>query len=173
MNHNVALLVIDVQVGMFEEDQPVYEGNQLLKNLETLIAQARSKHLPVLYVQHNEHEGPLTPGSRQWQVHPAIAPQDGDVIIQKWTPDSFHKTNLHDELQKAGIHKLVLCGMQTEFCVDTTCRRAFSMGYEVVLVKDAHSTYNTNRLTAEQIIGHHNDVLRWFADMKDTVDVEF
>jgi nicotinamidase-related amidase len=56
-------------------------------------------------------------------------------MIKKETPDAFHKTNLHQKLKSKGIEKLVIAGLQTEYCIDTTCRRAYSLGYEVVLVR--------------------------------------
>jgi len=101
-------------------------------------------------------------GSAGWKMHPSIAPIEGDVLIQKKTPDAFHETNLRNELESREIRKLVVAGLQTEYCVDTTCRRAFSLGYEVTLVKDAHSTWGTSTLSAEQIIEHHNNVLSGF-----------
>ena len=68
-------------------------------------------------------------------------------MIQKWTPDSFHETSLHDELKNKGIQNLILTGNQTEMCVDTTCRRAFSLGYDVTVVKDAHGTWDSDSFT--------------------------
>jgi hypothetical protein len=67
---------------------------------------------------------------------------------------------------------LVLAGMQTEYCIDTTCRRARSQGYEVVLAADAHSTY-PGTLPAEQIIAHHNEVLRAFAGVRPAAEITF
>ncbi|HEX3047657.1 MAG TPA: isochorismatase family protein, partial [Bacillota bacterium] len=62
----------------------------------------------------------------------------------------------------------------TEFCVDTTCRRAFSLGYETTLVQDAHSTFHSKVLTAPQIIAHHNNVLGgWFVTLKSTGEIDF
>lgn len=58
-------------------------------------------------------------------------------------------------------------------CIDTTCRRAFSLGYKVTLVSDAHSTWNSQVITAQQIINHHNSVLRWFADVYSSRDIKF
>ncbi len=72
-----------------------------------------------------------------------------------------------------GIRQLVVAGIQTELYVDTTYRRAFSLGYDVIVAKDAHSTWNRGNLTATEIIEHHNDVLRWFADMEDAGDIVF
>ena len=72
-----------------------------------------------------------------------------------------------------GVKNLIITGMQTEYCVDTTCRRAYSLGYRVTLVKDAHSTWGTDLLTAPQIIAHHNEVLGgWFAKLKEADEIE-
>ena len=60
-------------------------------------------------------------------------------MVQKQTPDAFHETNLHSELESRGIRKLVIAGLQTEYCIDTTCRRASSLGYDIILVENAHS----------------------------------
>jgi nicotinamidase-related amidase len=98
----------------------------------------------------------------------------GDVVVQKQTPDAFHETNLHRELESKGIKKLVIAGLQTEYCIDTTCRRAFSLGYDVILVKDAHSTWDSPRFTAKQIIEHHNHVLGGlFVTLKNEREIEF
>lgn len=172
MKKETALLVIDVQNGMFYEDYPVYQGTKLLENLKSLISKAREAGVPVIYVQHNEDEG-LVFGSSAWEVHPAIAPLSGDTIIYKETPDSFHKTNLEEALKEKGIKNLVISGIQSEVCVDTTTRRAFSLGYDLTLVTDAHSTFDSSNLTAQQIIDHHNNTLRWFANPKTTAEIDF
>jgi hypothetical protein len=95
-------------------------------------------------------------------------------VIQKHHPDAFQDTNLQPELESRGIERLVIAGIQTEYCVDTTCRRAYSLGYDVTLVKDAHSTWDTDCLTAPQIIAHHNNVLGgWFVELKEASEIEF
>lgn len=169
-----ALLVIDVQRAMFDEADPVYEGEALLRTIGGLIAAARAEGAPVIYVRHGEGAGqPLEWGTEGWQIHPAIAPLDGERIIDKRTPDSFHETGLQAVLAELGVQHLVLTGIQTEVCVDTTCRRAYSLGYQVTLVKDAHSTWNSANLSAAQIIAHHNGVLRWFARVEEAGAVLF
>lgn len=174
MSKNAALLVIDVQEAMFDEAYPVYNGDALLERIGKLVAKARAGGVPVIYIQHNEGPGePLETGTFGWQIHSAIAPSEGDIVIRKSTPDSFHRTHLQEELKKLEIEKLVLAGMQTDLCVDTTCRRAYSLGYDVVLATDAHSTWNCGSLTAEQIIEHHNNVLRWFAQTAESADIAF
>ncbi|GAA0356402.1 cysteine hydrolase family protein [Bacillus horti] len=170
-----ALLIVDVQKGMFFEDYPVYQGDRLIKNVQELLLKARAAQAPVIYVQHAEDEdsGPLVFGTTAWEVHDDIAPQDGDVIIHKQTPDSFYQTHLEEELRKQGIEHIVLTGIQTEVCVDTTCRRARSLDYKVTLVTDAHSTWDSQVLKAQQIIDHHNATLRWMATAKKAEEIIF
>lgn len=64
--------------------------------------------------------------------------------------------------------------IQTEYCIDTTCRRAFILGYNTFLVKDGHSTWNSPILTADQIIDQHNRVLGgYFVSLKKLNDIDF
>jgi nicotinamidase-related amidase len=167
-----ALLVIDVQVGMFDNVAPVFQGELLLKKIGFLISKARTENIPIIYIQHNARAGkPLEQGKPGWVIHPQIAPSIHDVRIQKDTPDSFHRTTLQQELESRSITELIITGIQTELCVDTTCRRAFSLGYKVKLVGDAHSTWNSSTLLASQIIEHHNHSLLWFAEVTNSQDV--
>lgn len=170
-----ALLVIDMQVGNFSPPDPVHEGTKLLSKTKKLIARARCSKALIIYVQNNGSDGdPDAHGSPGWEIHPSITPIEGDLVIQKHTPDSFHETNLSTELEAKGIIKLIIVGLQTEYCIDTTCRRAFALGYDVVLVEDSHSTWDSSYFTAEQIITHHNRVLGgWFATLAKERDIGF
>ncbi len=175
MSDKTALLIVDVQLGMFDEDDPVYNGQKLLETLGGLIAQAREAGVPVVYVQHQGGSGhPLNPDAPGYPIHLAIAPREGETVVTKRTPDSFHETALQAELAAKGIERLVLAGIQTELCIDTTCRRASSLGYEVMLVTDGHSTWDRGQLSAAQIIAHHNDTLDgWFASAKPAREIAF
>jgi nicotinamidase-related amidase len=172
---NTALLIIDMQWGNFQDPDPVYESEKLLSKVKSLIDKARDKGVPIFYIQNKGSKGdPDEVGTSGWEIHPAILPKEGDIVIEKETPDAFHKTTLHRKLKSKEIEKLIISGLQTEYCIDTTCRRAYSLGYNVVLVKDAHSTWDSSNLTAEQIIKHHNLVLGgWFATVKNENEIEF
>ena len=171
-----ALLIIDVQKALFKiPNEPIYQEKQLISNIGGLIDKARKSMTPIVYVQHATQTGgfmePNTPG---WEIHSVISPQKGDIIVSKRTPDSFHETVLKEELDKNGIGRLVITGLQTDYCIDTSCRRAFSLGYEAVLVSDAHSTINSKVLDAEKIVAHHNNVLgSWFCELKSAEEIEF
>ena len=169
-----ALFVIDVQNRMFKEGEAVYKDDDLIKKIKEVIIQARVHQVPIVYIQHNGPDGsPLEFGTKGWEIHSDIIPQQQDIVIQKMTPDSFFNTTLAEELRKKDIEHVIITGIQTEVCVDTTCRRAFSMGYKVTLVSDAHSTWDSEELNAEAIIHHHNRVLRWFADVCSSDEIEY
>ena len=175
MSGDTALLIVDVQLGMFEDSDPVYRGDVLLATISDLIARARVAGLPVIHIQHCGGENhPLKPDAPGWPIHPAVAPAEGDLVIHKRHPDSFQETDLQHELETRGIKHLIVTGIQTEYCVDTTCRRAYSLGYDVTLVQDAHSTWDTENLKAAQIVAHHNQVLGgWFVTLKAASEIEF
>ena len=162
MSRDTALLVIDVQSGVVDWSQPTSEGSdEVLARINDLLAKARAAGNPVIYIQHDslEKDSRLTPGLPGWQIHPAIAPAAGETVIHKNACDSFFETPLQSELDALGIKHLVVAGCQTQYCVDTTCRSAVALGFDVTLAKDAHMTTDTETLKATQIIAHHNETL--------------
>lgn len=168
-----ALVVVDVQVGMFDPGDPVHDGPRLLETIGVVLSRARAAGVPVVFVQHDGGEGSgLAPGSPGHAIHPAVAPRPGEPVVHKSGPDSFHNTALDMVLADKAVDGVILCGIQSDLCIDTTCRRASSLGYDVVLVQDGHSTWARLDLSAAQIIAHHNDILcDWFATgaMADTL----
>jgi nicotinamidase-related amidase len=171
-----AVLIVDLQLGMFESDQiaPIHAGDILLRDARLLLDRAHAANVPVFYVRHDGGEGHiLERGTAGWHIHPAISPAPGDKIIEKRTPDAFHETTLHGELAAAGIGSLIVAGAQSEFCIDTTCRRARSLGFDVTLMSDGHSTWDSKQLTAQQIILHHNRVLAaHFVELRTLAELE-
>jgi nicotinamidase-related amidase len=154
-----ALLIVDTQVGLLELI-PAEVQRSVLPRIRTLIAKARASGIPVIYIQHDGPRGhPLETDTKGWEIYPALTPADGEHVIRKRESDSFFGTTLQRELEKRGITHLIIAGGMTEYCVDTTCRRATSLGYDVTLASDAHLTRDNGVLTAANIIAHHNFVL--------------
>lgn len=167
-----ALLIIDVQVGLVRL-MPSELQERVLSKITALLRQARSSATPVFFIQHDGGKGhPLEAESAAWAIHPAILPRAGEPVIRKKASDSFHETRLAEELRAREISHLIIAGAMTEYCVDTTCRRAITVGYDVTLVADAHLTRDTSVLTAAQIIAHHNLVLDGFAAGVHSVTVK-
>ncbi|MFX0056122.1 MAG: cysteine hydrolase family protein [Candidatus Hermodarchaeota archaeon] len=170
-----ALLVIDMQLGNFQGENPIENGRDLLYNVNALINKARKANVSVFYIMNKGSEGdPDEPGTEGWEIHPEITPLEDEIIVEKATPDAFHETTLKQRLEELDVSRLIMAGLQTEYCIDTTCRRGSLLGYEVVLVSDAHGTWDSELLSAEQIIAHHNRVLAgWFVTLNKTDQIAF
>ena len=167
-----ALLVIDVQNGIFNiPDKPVADEQIVLKNINYLISRSREEGVPVIFVQHNSPKGILKYQTKAWEIHPDVVPFVSELRINKQYADSFQDTTLRKQLDILYIDTLIIAGLQTEYCVDTTCRRAYSLGFEVILASDAHSTVD-GVMSAKEIIMHHNDILgNGFAQVKESRDI--
>jgi nicotinamidase-related amidase len=169
MNKDTALIVIDVQTGVVDWSEPSCNGDEVLANIKELLTKARASGTPIIYVQHDGYEGGrLEPGTQGWEIHPSVAPAEGETVVRKRASDSFYETTLQQELDARGIKHLVVVGCRTQYCVDTTCRRATTLGYGVTLVKDAHTSVG-EVLTAPQIIAHHNATLDEFGNDKHMI----
>ncbi len=169
MSEKSALMVIDAQVGVLQGKRPCYEVPQVLEKIAEMLGQARQHGVPVIYVQ-DDDAGPE--GSEPWQIHPAIAPQQGELVVRKKACDPFYGTRLHEELQERAVSQLIVCGAKTEYCVDSACRRATTLGYNVVLVADAHTTSDTPALEARLTIAHANWLFDGFDNLENYVEVK-
>jgi nicotinamidase-related amidase len=166
-----ALLIIDIQQALCSGDDAAFGIESVIEKVNALSARARACGSPVILVQHEEDEGPLQFGSEGWALAGGLLTAADDLRVRKKTPNSFHGTDLHRLLQERGVSRVVICGLQTEFCVDTTVRQALPLGYNVTLVADAHSTTD-GALRAEQVIAHHNRTLRWMTSYGPRMEVK-
>jgi nicotinamidase-related amidase len=172
MTENTALLIIDVQTGLFDEG--AYHADDLLANVGSLTTQARKANVPVIYIQHaaTHPDDSLHPNNPGHAIHPPIAPQPGELVVKKSVASGFQDTNLRQELESRGIKNLVIAGMQTDECVNATTRSAVQLGYDVTLVSDAHTTGDNG--SAQQIIDDHNrDLEKIGAHLSTTDKISF
>lgn len=154
-----AVLVIDMQQGLCEGVDAAFDCAGTVARINVVTNKARAAGVPVIFIQHESHNGYLEYGSAGWQLASGLEAEPDDIRVRKTTPDSFLNTKLAGELADLGIERLVVCGMHTEFCVDTTVRRALALGYPVTLVADAHTSAGNAAITAQQVIAHHNATL--------------
>ncbi|MGO4813118.1 cysteine hydrolase family protein [Cupriavidus sp. 2MCAB6] len=154
-----ALIVIDVQRGLFDDTPRPAEADAVLGRINRLISCARAAGAPVVFVQHEQAAGAMPFGSAAWALERSLAAQADDHRIRKTTPDSFLDTGLAALLDRLQANQLVICGYATEFCVDTTTRRAAGLGYAITLAADAHTTHDKPHASAGLIRRHHNATL--------------
>ncbi len=171
-----ALLIIDMQLGLFRGAEAPHDGTRILANINTLVGRARLAGAPIYAARHTGPKGsPIEAGSPLWQLHPELAVDSAvDRVFDKPRPSCFAGTQLADELGRARVERLVIVGMKTQYCVDTTCRAASELGFQPVLVADAHTCMDTPQLPAAAIIAHHNATLNGpFARLQATDEVCF
>jgi nicotinamidase-related amidase len=166
-----ALLIIDVQLALCSGKWATYDIDRVVDRINQVATQVRNVGAPVIFIQHEEDDGPLQFGTEGWQLYDRLETRPGDVRIRKTATDSFHKTDLHSLLQTRGVSQVFVCGLQSEFCVDSTVRGALAHGYPVVLVSDAHSTLDNGVLTASQISAHHNVTLANVGSFGPSIEV--
>lgn len=171
-----ALLVVDMQVGLFQGPEKPHDGVRVLAAINQLLDQAHQAGAPVFAARHTGPVGsPIEAGSPFWQLLPELRVDPSqDKLFDKTRPSCFFNTGLGEWLDDAGVTRLVIVGLKTQYCIDTTCRLAADMGFQAVLVADAHTCMDTPVLTAEAIIAHHNATLAGpFVTLANAVNVKF
>jgi isochorismate hydrolase len=147
---NKALLIIDVQRALCSGEEEAFDSRRLIERINKRSSPARERRDPRCRHSARGRKRPF--GIRFGRVEarsPARSEAD-DIHVRKTAPDSFHHTELQDILAARSIDELVICGLQSECCVDATTRRALALGYPVTLVSDGHSTMDTAALKAPQ-----------------------
>ncbi len=157
-----ALVVIDMQEIFFNEPQNfLYDKEHVVANINELITKAHEKNIPVIFIQHTstEETNEMFEGKDGWQLHKGLVKTSSDKVIQKMKWDSFYQTELLNYLKEKEIEQIIFAGAQTEFCLDTTIRAAYSLGYQNnILYKNTHSTITSTVLEAQTIIKHHENI---------------
>ena len=150
-----ALLIIDVQCSLTTGTWEVFESRRVIDRINHVSRTARAAGVPVIVVQHEAAGGPMTFQADGWQLDPELEVAAIDIPLRKTASDAFHNSALQTVLQSHGVTALIVCGMQSDLCVDSTIRRALALGYPVTLVADGHTTMDNAVLSAAQISAHH------------------
>ncbi len=141
---STALLIIDIQNDYFEKgNMPLVGAKEASENARLVLNQFRTDHLPVIHIQHIASRPTATfflPNTTGASIHENVIPHEGEKVIIKHFPNSFRETELFDYLMKTQISDLVVCGMMTHMCVDSTVRAAKDYGFNIVLIGDACAT---------------------------------
>lgn len=151
---HTALVVIDVQIGVVAA---AHERDAVIANINALVVKARAEGVLVVWVQHSDEY--LAQGSEGWHYVPELSRRESEPLIHKRFGDAFEGTDLEDVLAGAGVGRLVVSGAQTDACIRSTIHGAFTRGYDVTLVGDAHTTEDQSSYGAPppaQIIAHTN-----------------
>lgn len=139
-----ALIIIDVQDGL---DDPYWgrrNNPDAEKNMARLLAAWRTKGRPILHVQHmsTNPNSPLRPNLPGNAIKRIVAPQGNEPVIRKTVNSAFIGTDLEDRLRAQDIQAVVIVGLTTNHCVETTARMAGNLGFTTLVVDDATATFD-------------------------------
>ena len=170
---HTALLIIDVQRGAFDGvlHAPINQPDALIDSATRLLNAARRGGAPVVFIQHCEGPGELfTVDTPQWALHEALVPQAAEAVVHKRASSAFEDTDLAQVLANMKADSLVLCGLQSEFCVSNTAKAALTHGFAVTVAQDGHSTWPSGDLSADAIKAQVNSALAEAGAELATVD---
>lgn len=152
------LLVVDVQNGLV--DAKPFAGDTVIANIGILEKKCRAAGVEVAFVQHDGRPGDeLEPGAWGWEIHRDVAPARGEQIFRKKFNSAFKETDLKAYFDQKNVGTIILVGMQTEYCIDTTCRVAFELGYQIIIPDMTNTTFDNGELSAAQVYQYHNQRL--------------
>ena len=139
-----ALLIIDIQNDYFPGGRMELAGaEQAAENARKVLDYFRANKLPLVHIQHIALQPTATfflPDTQGAEMHPLVAPVAGEIVFQKHYPSAFRETPLLEHLKAQGVTELVVVGMMTHMCVDTTVRAAFDLGFKCTVIHDACAT---------------------------------
>lgn len=157
------LLVVDVQVGVM---QNTWDAARVIKNIGLTVERARNQGVPIIWVQHSDEALPY--GSPEWQWVPELAPSPDEPRIDKRFNSSFEHTTLEEELTRLGATHIALAGAATNWCIRATAYGALERGYDLTLIKDAHTTETMElkdgtRIEAANTVRELNIAMTWLS----------
>lgn len=159
-----ALLVIDAQQDLVDGGYTGVLANRdaVLNNISTAISKAVEAGALIVFVRDRDVAGGEGSG---FEVHDSLPQPAGSVTIDKSNSNAFTRTVLGQFLVERGVQHVAICGMQSEYCVDSAVRAAVGRDLDVTLLQDAHTTVDSPVLSADQIIAHTNETLYSHGDL--------
>jgi len=169
-----ALVVVDAQQGLLDGAAAVPDAPAILHRLGMALAAARSAGALVVHLQNDGASGTLDePGTTGWLIHPQVAPAPGEVVLRKRQDDGFDGTALEDVLVRHKVRRIAVAGLLSEMCVSATVRGALARGFHVILVRDAHATYNLDDIPAAIVARVAEHALGDEVELADAASVTF
>ena len=173
--NNTALLVIDIQDSFkysparwSTRNNPRFEAN-----VTELLGTFREAGAPIIFVLHNDSDPGFRPGDPEVRLMDFLDRQESEPLIVKNTRNAFTSTDLQQRLDALGVRKVVVTGISTEQCCETTTRVAADLGYDVDFVTEATATFPIGTLSTDAIVERTEAVLRGrFARIATVSDVK-
>ena len=158
------LLVIDMQKGLVDRD--LYAYDTFLDRTLRLVDAARKSGVEVIFFQHDA--GPdsgMTAGDKAFELIDALTPREGEKVFTKTINSCFGNREFREYMERQEDKRLMIIGLQTNYCIDCTVKSAFERGFAVIIPEGTNSTFDNDYMTGETAVRYYNeDVWEELAD---------
>ena len=150
------LLVIDMQKGLVEED--LYAFDTFIDRTVRLVDTARKNSIEVIFVQHDAGlDSGMSIGDENFEIIDQIAPKEGEKVFIKTINSCFGNKEFKEYVENLDDKRLMIVGLQTNYCIDCTVKSAFERGFEVIIPEGTNSTFDNDYMTGEITVRYYNE----------------
>ena len=150
------LLVVDMQKCLVDEE--LYDYDSFVEKTAKLIDAARKNRVEVIYVQHDAGPGSgLSAGDKGFEIADQVSPEKGEKIFIKTINSCFGNKEFKEYMEQQEDKRLMIIGLQTNYCIDATVKSAFERGYEVIIPEGTNSTFDNDYMTGETTVRYYNE----------------
>lgn len=151
------LLVVDMQKAL-TEDEELYDAEAFMDRNIRLIDAARKNNVEVIFVQHDAGEGSgFSAGDEDFEIDPRVAPKEGEKVFVKTINSCFGNKEFKAYMEQQEDKRLMVIGLQTNYCIDATVKSAFERGFEVIVPEGTNSTFDNDYMTGETTVAYYNE----------------
>ena len=166
----MVLLVVDMQKGLVDDD--LYAYDTFMDRIVRIIDAARKHHVEVIYVQHDAGPGSgISVGDSGFEIADQVRPEPGEKVFVKTINSCFGNKDLKAYLNSLQDKRLMVVGLQTNWCIDATVKSAFERGFSVIVPEGTNSTFDNDYMTAETSCRYYNGEI-WPGSFADCVSFE-
>jgi len=150
------LLVIDMQNALIDDE--LYAFDTFMERTTRLIDAARKNNVEVIYVQHDAGEGSgFSVGDEAFEIADEVAPKEGEKVFVKTINSCFGNKDFKAYMEAQEDKRLMIIGLQTNYCIDATVKSAFERGFEVIIPEGTNSTFDNDYMTGETTVRYYNE----------------
>ncbi len=154
----MVLLVVDTQKLITNDS--LYEFALFEMRVKELIKQARNNGIEVIFVRHDDGEGrPLSKGNDGFEIYDGFRPMDGELVFDKTVNSSFKGTGLLEYLREKEEDKIMVVGLQSDYCIDATIKCGFEHGFQMIVPANTNSTFDNQFMSAEETYHYYNEFM--------------
>ena len=150
------LLVIDMQKGLVDED--LYAFDTFIDRTVRLVDTARKNNVEVIFIQHDAGlDSGMSVGDEDFEIVDQIRPQKGEKVFSKTINSCFGNKEFKEYMENMDDKRLMIVGLQTNYCIDCTVKSAFERGYKVIIPEGTNSTFDNDYMTGETTVRYYNE----------------